>query len=152
MDGCAAQVNFTLGFYSKVHFSGNVWRKKKTDGRGDFSSQCHTNGIHPQQQIYSWCSHPGDRLPQRQEKQSRADRKSPEQWSNVFSVKLLVIFMGQEFITALLKNVESKNFNFEYKKKQNIVCDSYKAVEIPYLYMRIEAPGLYQYLFEKYYQ
>lgn len=60
--------------------------------------------------------------------------------------------MGQEFITALLKNVESKNFNFEYKKKQNIVCDSYKAVEIPYLYMRIEAPGLYQYLFEKYYQ
>lgn len=60
--------------------------------------------------------------------------------------------MGQEFISALLKNIKSKNFHFEYKKKQNIVCDSYKVVELPYFYMRIEAQGLYQYLFEKYYQ
>lgn len=64
--------------------------------------------------------------------------------------KLLIIFMGQELISAFLKNVKSKNF--EYKKNQNIVCDSYKAVELPYLYMRIETPGLYQYLFEKCYQ
>lgn len=66
--------------------------------------------------------------------------------------KLLVIFMGQGFILALLKNIKNKNFHFEYKRNQNIVFDSYKAVELPYLYTRIEAPGLYQYLFEKYYQ
>lgn len=62
--------------------------------------------------------------------------------------KLLVIFMGQELILAFLKNIKSKNF--EYKKNQNTVCYSYKAVELPYLYMRIEAPGSNQYQFEKY--
>lgn len=66
--------------------------------------------------------------------------------------KVLVIFMGQEFILAFLKNIKNKNFNFEYKKNLNIASDSYKAVELPYLCMRIEAPALYQYLFEKYYQ
>lgn len=66
-------------------FSGNVWRKKKTDGTGDFSVGCSfPPGVTQMGYIHSSTS-PNcaailvTGLPQRREKQSRTDRKSPEQ-------------------------------------------------------------------------
>lgn len=81
-----AQVNFTLEIYSKVQFSGNVWRKKKTDGTGDFSVGCsfppsvtQMGSIHSNRST-NCAAILVTGLPQRQENQSRVVRKRPEQW------------------------------------------------------------------------
>lgn len=55
-------------------------------------------------------------------KQSQLIQKNAEQWISVFQLKkLIMIFKGQEFGLAFLKNIKSKILDFEHKKNQAIV-------------------------------